>query len=83
MGAVSEAVSGPLRKTVNIPGLISDYYTLAPDPDDRAQLVAFGTSGHRGSSSRKSFNEAHILRRTLQKHICSADTRTSQRFRES
>ena len=54
MGAVSEAVSGPLRKTVNIPGLISDYYTLAPDPDDRAQLVAFGTSGHRGSSSRKS-----------------------------
>lgn len=61
MGAVSEAVSGPLRKTVNIPRLISDYYTLAPDPDDRAQLVAFGTSGHRGSSSRKSFNEAHIL----------------------
>ena len=29
MGAVSEAVSGPLRKTVNIPGLISDYYTLS------------------------------------------------------
>ena len=61
MDAVSDAVSGPLRKTVNIPGLISDYYTLAPDPEDRAQLIAFGTSGHRGSSSRKSFNEAHIL----------------------
>ena len=61
MDAVSDAVSGPPRKIVNIPGLISDYYTLAPDPDDRAQLVAFGTSGHRGSSSRKSFNEAHIL----------------------
>lgn len=54
------ADSGSIRKTVDIPGLISDYYTLGPDPDDGAQLVAFGTSGHRGSSSRKSFNEAHI-----------------------
>ena len=56
-----DAVSGSTRRTVNIPGLISDYYTLTPDPEDGAQLVAFGTSGHRGSSSLKSFNEAHIV----------------------
>ncbi|MBR1603344.1 MAG: phosphoglucomutase (alpha-D-glucose-1,6-bisphosphate-dependent) [Synergistaceae bacterium] len=49
------------RKIVNIPALISDYYTLEPDPDERAHKVAFGTSGHRGSSSLRSFNEAHIL----------------------
>ena len=49
------------RKIVNIPALISDYYTLEPDPDERSHKVAFGTSGHRGSSSLRSFNEAHIL----------------------
>ena len=49
------------KKIVNIPSLISDYYTLAPDPDDKTQQVAFGTSGHRGSSALHSFNEQHIL----------------------
>ena len=49
------------RKIVNIPSLISDYYTLAPNPDDKTQQVAFGTSGHRGSSALHSFNESHIL----------------------
>ncbi len=49
------------KKIVNIPSLISDYYTLAPNPDDKTQQVAFGTSGHRGSSALHSFNEAHIL----------------------
>ncbi|MBQ3377714.1 MAG: phosphoglucomutase (alpha-D-glucose-1,6-bisphosphate-dependent) [Synergistaceae bacterium] len=49
------------RKIVNIPALISDYYTLEPDPDERSHKVAFGTSGHRGSSALRSFNEAHIL----------------------
>ena len=38
-----------------------EYYERTPDPADRAQLVSFGTSGHRGSSLRGSFNEAHIL----------------------
>jgi phosphoglucomutase len=38
-----------------------DYYARRPDPEDPAQLVAFGTSGHRGSPLRGSFNEAHIL----------------------
>ena len=48
-------------KMVNIPSLISDYYTLEPDPAERSHQVAFGTSGHRGSSALHSFNEAHIL----------------------
>ena len=43
------------------PRLISAYYTNQPDAGDPAQRVAFGTSGHRGSSLKNSFNEAHIL----------------------
>jgi phosphoglucomutase len=46
---------------VDIPRLISDYFTKVPDPAVRAQRVAFGTSGHRGSSFTHSFNEWHIL----------------------
>lgn len=45
----------------NIPRLISDYYTRRPDPDEAAHLVSFGTSGHRGCATQKSFNEDHIL----------------------
>lgn len=45
----------------NIPALISAYYTETPSADDPSQLVAFGTSGHRGSSQDARFNEAHIL----------------------
>lgn len=45
----------------NIPALMSAYYTLSPDMNDAAQRVSFGTSGHRGSSLKHSFNEAHIL----------------------
>lgn len=46
---------------VNIPRLIASYYTLKPDPAVQAQRVAFGTSGHRGSSLSAGFNEYHIL----------------------
>jgi phosphoglucomutase len=46
---------------VNVPRLITAYYSGRPDPAVRAQRVAFGTSGHRGSSFALSFNEAHIL----------------------
>jgi phosphoglucomutase len=46
---------------VNIPRLITAYYTCRPDPTVPAQRVAFGTSGHRGSSFALSFNEDHIL----------------------
>ena len=45
----------------NIPELISSYYTNIPSADIADQAVSFGTSGHRGSSLRTSFNEAHIL----------------------
>jgi phosphoglucomutase len=46
---------------VNVPRLITAYYTRRPDPSVREQRVAFGTSGHRGSSFNTAFNEAHIL----------------------
>ncbi len=45
----------------NIPCLVSAYYTDVPDATIDEQKVAFGTSGHRGSSLKKSFNEWHIL----------------------
>ena len=45
----------------NIPRLVTAYFTVKPDPKEPTQRVAFGTSGHRGSSLRGSFNEAHIL----------------------
>jgi phosphoglucomutase len=45
----------------NVPRLVAHYYSLAPDPAEPAHRVAFGTSGHRGCSDRRSFNEAHIL----------------------
>jgi phosphoglucomutase len=46
---------------VNVPKLVTAYYTVQPDPSDPRQRVAFGTSGHRGSSFDASFNEWHIL----------------------
>ena len=53
--------SVPESMRINVPRLISDYYTLAPDPSQADQLVSFGTSGHRGCAFKASFNEAHIL----------------------
>ena len=61
---------------VDVPHLVTAYYTLQPDPDDVDQQVAFGTSGHRGSSLRTAFNEAHILATT--QAIC--DYRRSQGY---
>jgi phosphoglucomutase len=49
---------------VDVARLITAYYTDVPDPDDPAQQVSFGTSGHRGSSFRTSFNDAHIAATT-------------------
>ncbi|WP_310784941.1 phosphoglucomutase (alpha-D-glucose-1,6-bisphosphate-dependent) [Mycobacterium sp. Z3061] len=49
---------------VDLPHLVTAYYTIAPDPDDVAQQVVFGTSGHRGSALNGAFNEAHILATT-------------------
>ena len=51
----------PRSSLVDIPKLISAYYTNLPDPADAAQRVAFGTSGHRGNAFDASFNERHVL----------------------
>jgi phosphoglucomutase len=51
----------PESLRINVPRLVSDYYTLEPDPSAPDQAVAFGTSGHRGCAFKASFNEAHIL----------------------
>ncbi len=49
---------------VDVAHLVTAYYTLEPDPDDVDQQVAFGTSGHRGSSLKTAFNEEHIAATT-------------------
>jgi phosphoglucomutase len=51
----------PKEMLVDLARLERDYLEGRPDPDDPAQQVSFGTSGHRGSSLRGAFNEAHIL----------------------
>jgi phosphoglucomutase len=51
----------PPSMLLNVPKLIAAYYTETPDPSVAGQLVAFGTSGHRGSAFKRSFNEWHIL----------------------
>jgi phosphoglucomutase len=49
---------------IDVAALVTAYYTREPDPDDVAQQVVFGTSGHRGSAFDAAFNEAHILATT-------------------
>ncbi|MFZ0744418.1 MAG: phosphoglucomutase (alpha-D-glucose-1,6-bisphosphate-dependent) [Terracidiphilus sp.] len=53
---------------VNVPSLITAYYADVPDPSVPEQRVSFGTSGHRGSSFDKAFNERHIL--AISQAIC-------------
>jgi len=53
---------------VNVPRLVTAYFAGKPDPSVRAQRVAFGTSGHRGSAFNNAFNEAHIL--AISQAIC-------------
>jgi phosphoglucomutase len=59
----------PPDRLVNVPRLITAYYSERPDPGVPAQRVAFGTSGHRGSSFDASFNEAHVL--AITQAICT------------
>ena len=59
----------PADKLVNVPRLITAYYSGRPDAGVAAQRVAFGTSGHRGSSFDLSFNEAHVL--AITQAICT------------
>jgi phosphoglucomutase len=51
----------PASLLVDVPRLVTAYYTELPDPTIAVQRVAFGTSGHRGSSFEASFNERHVL----------------------
>ncbi len=68
--ALHELAGRPAPRSVlaNIPRLVSRYYNQKPDVTDRGQRVSFGTSGHRGSSLKSSFNEAHIA--TISQAIC-------------
>lgn len=51
----------PKELLINTPRVVVDYYTEHPEPGKPEEKVSFGTSGHRGSSVRRSFNEDHIL----------------------
>jgi phosphoglucomutase len=64
--AISPLAGKPATKDmlVDVARLEREYYARRPDPDDPAERVSFGTSGHRGSSLRGSFTEAHILATT-------------------
>ena len=63
---VNERAGQPAEASalVDVERLVKAYYEERPDPGDAAQQVAFGTSGHRGSALKGSFNEAHILATT-------------------
>jgi len=66
----------PRSLLANVPRLVTAYYAQKPDVSDPAQRVAFGTSGHRGSSVKNSFNEEHIL--AVSQAIC--DYRKSKKI---
>ena len=51
----------PIESLINVSQLLDAYYSIQPDPENPLQQVSFGTSGHRGSSLRGTFNEDHIL----------------------
>lgn len=76
--SVHELAGKPAPKSLlaNIPRLVTAYYVQKPDASDPAQRVAFGTSGHRGSSLKNSFNEEHIL--AVSQAIC--DYRKSKKI---
>ena len=61
-------------KLVNLPRLVTAYFTGKPDPAVASQRVAFGTSGHRGSAFDNAFNEHHIL--AISQAICQHRSRS-------
>jgi len=68
MGAMFAGKPAEPSMLVNVPRLVTAYYTEIPDPSVPEQRVAFGTSGHRGSAFDKAFNEWHIL--AISQAIC-------------
>src|ERR1700683_5145281 len=75
---INPAAGKPADPTilVNVPKLVTAYYSLQPDASNRAQQVVFGTSGHRGSAFDVAFNEWHIL--AITQAIC--DYRKKQKI---
>jgi phosphoglucomutase len=69
--AISPAAGQPAEESnlVNVPRLVTAYFADRPDPKIAAQRVSFGTSGHRGSSQNRAFNEWHIL--AISQAICA------------
>jgi len=65
------------EQLADIPALLEAYYDQSPDPSDPSVRVSFGTSGHRGSSVSRTFNEAHIL--AITQAIC--DIRAANNLR--
>src|SRR5665213_3196887 len=67
---VSPLAGKPIEPSmlVNVPRLVTAYFTGQPDPAVASQRIAFGTSGHRGSAFDNAFNEAHIL--AISQAIC-------------
>jgi len=61
--AISELAGKPAPENIliDVDQLRNQYYSIQPDPSDPLQRVSFGTSGHRGTAARATFNEAHIL----------------------
>jgi phosphoglucomutase len=76
---VSEAAGKPAQPgmLVNIPKLVTAYYTVIPDPSVAAQRVMFGTSGHRGSAFQGAFHENHILAITQAICLYRAEQKTT------
>ncbi|MFC4819222.1 phosphoglucomutase (alpha-D-glucose-1,6-bisphosphate-dependent) [Dokdonella ginsengisoli] len=70
--AISPLAGHPATEAprVDVAALVDAYYALKPDPATAAQRVAFGTSGHRGSSLEASFNESHVL--AITQAICES-----------
>ena len=64
----------------NIPRLVTAYFAGKPDPSVPSQRVAFGTSGHRGSSLNNAFNEAHILPSARRFAITAAPAASTARY---
>ena len=68
---ISPSAGKPVPRSllVNVPRLLTAYFTLVPDPAVTAQRVSFGTSGHRGSAFATAFNEVHVL--AITQAICA------------
>ena len=67
----------PPSMLVDLPRLITAYFSERPDPSVATQRVAFGTSGHRGVSFQASFNEAHVLAMPHCNRIVHIDSSTA------